>query len=177
MGASGARSKRKGSSFERDIAKFLTDSYNETFIRTSNSGAYTGGKNSFRRKTLDRGRESVFLGDIAPPENWEVVIECKNYKELDFHNIISNDSSRINKWLDEVRFDAETLFHILFFKISRKGTYLAIPVEDLTIILDGFGSSGGVIYPYEGTLYWILPIDRYEKIKNYIKEKSKETQV
>ena len=38
-----SKSKIKGSSFEREIAKELSDLYNESFVRTPSSGAYVGG--------------------------------------------------------------------------------------------------------------------------------------
>ena len=45
-------SKNKGSGFERDVAKYLSDTYGESFIRAPGSGAYTGGSNNFRKKSL-----------------------------------------------------------------------------------------------------------------------------
>ena len=41
--------KAKGSGFEREIAKYLSDVYGESFIRAPGSGAYIGGKNQNRR--------------------------------------------------------------------------------------------------------------------------------
>jgi len=43
-----SKSKNKGSSFERDIAKLLSETFGESFIRVTNSGAYIGGK--YRKK-------------------------------------------------------------------------------------------------------------------------------
>jgi hypothetical protein len=37
--------KAKGSGFEREIAKYLSEKYGESFIRAPGSGAYIGGKN------------------------------------------------------------------------------------------------------------------------------------
>ena len=42
--------KAKGSSWERDVAKFLTTLYGETFIRAPGSGAYVGGVNTKRKE-------------------------------------------------------------------------------------------------------------------------------
>ena len=39
--------KQKGNAWERDVAKDLSETFNENFIRVPNSGAYTGGANVF----------------------------------------------------------------------------------------------------------------------------------
>ena len=43
-----SKSKAKGSSYERDLAKFLSEKYNGSFVRVPNSGAYIGGSNFHR---------------------------------------------------------------------------------------------------------------------------------
>ena len=40
-----SKSKNKGSSYEREVANFLSAAYGESFIRAPGSGAYVGGKN------------------------------------------------------------------------------------------------------------------------------------
>ena len=35
-----SKSKAKGSSYERELAKFLSEKYNGSFVRVPNSGAY-----------------------------------------------------------------------------------------------------------------------------------------
>ncbi len=49
-----SKSKNKGSSFERDIARQLSELFGESFIRVTNSGAYIGGKNTTRKDTLSQ---------------------------------------------------------------------------------------------------------------------------
>ena len=48
--------KAKGSGYERDVAKFLTELYGESFIRAPGSGAYVGGRDrwhcDFRRQLV-----------------------------------------------------------------------------------------------------------------------------
>ena len=46
------KSKNKGKSWERDVCNFLSELYNQSFIRVPNSGAFVGGKNEFRKETL-----------------------------------------------------------------------------------------------------------------------------
>ena len=50
--------KTKGSGFEREIAKYLSDIYGESFIRAPGSGAYVGGKNQ-SRTAEDRGQRKA----------------------------------------------------------------------------------------------------------------------
>ena len=40
--------KQKGNVWEREVAKDLSEVFNENFIRVPNSGAYTGGANFHR---------------------------------------------------------------------------------------------------------------------------------
>ena len=45
-----SKQKIKGATWERDVAKHLTEIYGETFIRVPHSGAYIGGSNKLRKK-------------------------------------------------------------------------------------------------------------------------------
>ena len=51
--------KAKGSGFEREIAKYLSEKYGESFIRAPGSGAYIGGKNQFMTKQKKRHIEKT----------------------------------------------------------------------------------------------------------------------
>ena len=59
-----SKSKAKGSSYERDLAKFLSEKYNGSFVRVPNSGAYIGGSNFHRATNLSEGQVRGFKGDI-----------------------------------------------------------------------------------------------------------------
>ena len=52
--------KAKGSGFEREVAKFLSDLYGESFIRAPGSGAYIGGKNQHRTTVGPKSGTAVF---------------------------------------------------------------------------------------------------------------------
>ena len=62
--------KAKGSAWERDVAKFLTGLYGETFIRAPGSGAYVGGTNKVRKEILHEGQVRAFKGDIVPGQSF-----------------------------------------------------------------------------------------------------------
>jgi len=85
-----SRAKAKGNAWEREVAKHLSEIFNENFMRVPNSGAYTGGANIFRVSDLTESQRRMMDGDIIVPEsisNWK--FECKNYKELDFHGFFT----------------------------------------------------------------------------------------
>ena len=56
--------KQKGNAWERDVAKDLSETFNENFIRVPNSGAYTGGANVFRIDQLTEQQKRMMDGDI-----------------------------------------------------------------------------------------------------------------
>ena len=83
-----SKSKTKGSSFEREVAKELSDLYNESFVRTPSSGAYIGGSNVARKEVLSEGQIQSFRGDIIPPDDWKYFnVECKSYADFPFHQL------------------------------------------------------------------------------------------
>ena len=95
--------KAKGSGYEREVAKFLTETYGETFIRAPGSGAYVGGKNQLRKEFLHEGQIRAMKGDIIPPFDWKHFnCECKNYAELPFHQLIQGECKQLENWLAQL---------------------------------------------------------------------------
>jgi len=173
----GKQSKDKGKRYEREIAKFLTSIYNEPFTRVPYSGAFVGGKNATRRNQLSYEQEKAFKGDIIPPENWNLVIECKNYDKLSggLAAIIRGESIQLNKWIKELRGDAGELAanysenldpHILFLKITRVGEWVIVPSW---MAVSGIPN---IIYFYEMDEYHIYDIKYFTKLKDKIKQRS-----
>lgn len=123
-----SRSKIKGSGFEREVAKYLTETYQESFIRNnSGSGAYIGGKNTFRKASLTEGQIRHTKGDIVPPESWRKFnAEAKFYSDLSFHQLWDT-CPQIESWLDQLMAVADPGdVNILFAKFNRKGRYVAV---------------------------------------------------
>lgn len=124
-------SKNKGSGFERELAKFLTEHYGEQFIRSPGSGAYTGGNNSHRRQVLHNGQVRSFKGDIIPGESFELLnCEAKFYADFAFHQLFE-ECSTLETWIKQVM-DAsdEGDLNILFMKFNRKGRYVAVQANN-----------------------------------------------
>lgn len=120
-------SKAKGSSFEREVAKYLTQLYGETFIKAPGSGAYTGGSNSIRKQFLHEGQIRNFKGDIVPGLSFPLFnAEAKFYADFSFHQLFS-DSLQLETWLNQLitAADQDDL-NILFMKFNRKGKFVAV---------------------------------------------------
>ena len=130
------KSKAKGNTGEYRFAEIFTSIFGRNFKRnTSGSGAAFGGGNfSIKLKGRDTSQVLHDLGDIVPPTGYYVVSECKNYKEFEFHKLLTNKGTKtiIWDWIQEVRYDARfsekfMLPHWLGFKITRRGEYICLP--------------------------------------------------
>lgn len=97
----GARSKQKGNGFERVIAGMLTEWSGKDFQRVPNSGALR-----WRNKTWT-------YGDVLPPPEWPLVIECKHHAEVSVDDLLGNrklglwDSQIGTWWIDQTLPDCE----------------------------------------------------------------------
>ena len=113
--------KQKGNAWERDVAKDLSETFNENFIRVPNSGAYTGGANVYRIDQLTEQQKRMMDGDImVPPCLSRFKIECKNYKSFDFHQLF-NENKTLDKWITQAEFG---LLWFLVIKVTRKGSFI-----------------------------------------------------
>jgi len=123
----GSPSKRKGSTWERAICKFLGDVIGGSFIRVPNSGAFIGRSNSVRKDYLSGGQIRAAKGDIIPPDNLpKLVIEAKSYKDFPFHQLMSpGNCKQIDEWISQTKDcidDGDVWF--LIIKINNKGSYI-----------------------------------------------------
>jgi hypothetical protein len=131
--------KAKGSGFEREIAKYLSEKYSESFIRAPGSGAYIGGKNQSRTQILHEGQIRSFKGDIVPGQTFtKMNVECKFYADFPFHLLLSGECKVIDAWLEQLMDVADPDdCNILFMKFNRKGRYIAVQSK-LTWVTDNF---------------------------------------
>lgn len=129
----GAKSKNKGKGFEREVAKYLSELYEESFIRVPQSGAYTGGKNAVRREVLSEGQTRAHKGDIIPPDGWQYFnCECKNYAGFTFHKLFQDQEiPLLESWITQVldAGDPDDL-NIIFMKFDRIGRYVAFQLPN-----------------------------------------------
>lgn len=127
-------SKNKGNRFEREVAQLLTDALQVgEFQRTKGSGAFYGKSNQTRLKTASQSAIRAMRGDIIPPDDIDLVVECKNHKSFPggFHSILYGESKQLDQWLSEVYSDSQNnkIPNFLVFKITGTGglTFLALP--------------------------------------------------
>lgn len=123
--------KAKGSSWERDVARYLTEQFGQTFIRAPGSGAYVGGTNNVRKQFLHQGQIRSFKGDIVPGESFPAMnAECKSYKDFPFHQLFQGSVKILDQWIEQCMAAADTGdFNILFMKFNRKGRYVAFQAQ------------------------------------------------
>ena len=124
---SGAKSKNKGKTYERDVANFLSELYQESFTRVPYSGAYVGGKNIVRTETLSESQTRGFKGDIIPPDTFPLlVIEAKNYCELQWHNLaLGKEVKQLDTFIQQAQESCEANDKwLLCVKISRQGEFV-----------------------------------------------------
>ena len=134
-----SRHKAKGLGFEREIAKYISQKYSESFIRAPGSGAYIGGKNQSRTQILHEGQIRSFKGDIVPGQTFtKMNVECKFYADFPFHLLLSGECKVIDGWLEQLMDVADPDdCNILFMKFNRKGRYIAVQSK-LTWVTDNF---------------------------------------
>jgi|TARA_R110000751_G_scaffold89176_3_gene175952 hypothetical protein len=132
-------SKNKGSGFERETARFLTETYEESFIRAPGSGAYVGGKNQSRTEILHEGQIRSFKGDIVPGQSFHKLnVECKFYADFPFHLLLTGSCRVLEEWLDQLMdVHDEGDFDVLFMKFNRKGRFVCVPSK-YTFVSDQF---------------------------------------
>jgi Holliday junction resolvase len=121
--------KAKGSAWENEVARYLSDLYGESFIRAPHSGAYIGGINTSRKSRLDESQIKTFKGDIIPGESFGAMnIECKSYKDFPFHQVVQGSCKILNEWIGQLLQVADQGdCSLLFMKFNRKGRYVAVP--------------------------------------------------
>ena len=130
--------KAKGSNWERDVARFLTTLYGETFIRAPGSGAYVGGVNTKRKEILHEGQVRAFKGDIVPGQSFpNFNAECKSYKTFAFHRLLFPDPLPIlEEWISQLMDVADPDdFNILIMKFNHIGKYIAVEYSSCGVLL------------------------------------------
>jgi hypothetical protein len=124
-----SKSKAKGNAWELEVAKFLASLYNESFIRIPSSGAFVGGKNTFRKTQIDSAQLQGKKGDIHPPEAWKHWnIECKSYADFPFHQLWYADVKILDSWIAQQKeVEDEGDLNLILIKISRKEKWVVYP--------------------------------------------------
>jgi hypothetical protein len=123
----GVNGKNKGSSWEREVVRIFKELYkHDGFERNAFSGSLYGGSNRFRMSGKDKSHTGSVVGDIIVPSAFPMTLECKAYKELDFHNIIQGSSKVLDEWIRQAEEDSKSVEKdfVLIIKINNKGIFV-----------------------------------------------------
>lgn len=126
----GNGNKDKGKRVEREVCELLGGVFGLSFTRVPNSGAFTGGRNFNRVKTLSQGQNLLYRGDIIPPDELRnLVVEVKSRQEFAFHQLVSDcGCSELEKWIGQVelnwRENERKGMFLLVFKPNRRGYFV-----------------------------------------------------
>lgn len=146
--------KRKGNSFERTVAKILSERFNLVFARTVSSGAYTGGQNVKNADALTEEQKLIYTGDIRCPVNFVFTVECKNYKSLDFYDLF-NTSSVIYSWYRQSESDSK-LLNKKPLLIVKTNNHKPIAFVDVKYLLEKKVDTSKVVFTHKGkAVFWL----------------------
>lgn len=155
------KNKNKGKGWERDVCKIMETYFGGSWLRTWGSGNFVGGMNMHRLAKLSEGQIHNNKGDIVPPDEYDIVIECKAYKEFAFNTLLSTGNSILNGWIDQVELDIldDNEFYFIVFKINNKGSYIVVNTKFMSAGLQT--SNNFSMYKYKGNNYMITEFTKF----------------
>jgi Holliday junction resolvase len=156
----GRKSKEKGKRGERELCSLLTNFFEKPFLRVPNSGSFLGGKNIKREKKIDDSQKVVLKGDIIPPDKFEnLLIECKNYKNINFLKIFNGNNSTIDSWIRQcLDIVHEKNVWFICFKITNRGWFSIVPEKFFSFEIF---SGNYMIYKYNQEKYIIVSLSSF----------------
>ena len=165
--------KNKGNGWERDVCKYFGELFGGNWTRTLGSGNFLGGKNAFRRQFVSKNQSQMMFGDISAPDEYNVIIECKAYKDISFNKIIDGNCAQLNTWIqqneDDLKTKGDNSFQMIVFKINGRGKYVCLPIdESFTSNLKSY-----MLYNYNNKSYILINMDNLKTIKEHLINKFK----
>ena len=115
----GKRSRNKGATFERKVAKTLQTAYNEEFVRTPQSGGFV--KNN--------AKAGEFRGDVIPADEGvssKLHIECKNAKTWS-----------LSQWLKQAQSDCPKgkIPCVVFHQDGTSNDFITMSLKDFLSLI------------------------------------------
>lgn len=108
-------SRAKGATFERKIAKMLTEALGIEFKRSPGSGAYA---------TVNK--MGAFKGDIITESPFPYCIECKKYADFNLEDLVTGTKSGILKWFEQLNREKGKDKGILIFQRDHGKIMMAL---------------------------------------------------
>ena len=164
-----SKSKSKGNAWELEVAKFLSTTYNDSFVRVPSSGAFVGGKNNFRKTQISAEQLQGKKGDIHPPAAWKYWnLECKSYADFPFHQLWYTDVKILDAWIQQQKdVEDEGDLNLILIKISRKDKWVVYPEGLGFEITRSLGYKGWTFAQWDQ--FWTVEKNR-ELVKQYSNE-------
>lgn len=159
-----AKSKQKGNRFEADVAKTLSERFQERlgvevgFRRTLDSGAFYGGSNA--TKTETHNLDYAVFGDIVSPRDFRFIIECKHYSTAPKLNSLFDGYAEWDGWIGEAEYDSKTSGKdwVLVMKYNHVKPMVIIETKHLDLSL----FSHHIIYK---TSYSVIRFEEFLKLE------------
>jgi hypothetical protein len=149
--AMGRKSIVKGSTFERKVAKILSEWVGFKLVRTPMSGAWSGSDSD------------IWPND--PTNIFQLSVECKCTEGWNFHQIMLGIGPFFD-WLQQAVDQAHPdQAPILIFSANRKPTYICLPV--LIMPLDGFSVSAKLFIFRGQRTFMITVLDQFVQRVRY----------
>lgn len=125
--AAGKRSKRKGNTFERDVAKMLQEWWQDgDFVRTPSSGGWQKDREGFRS-----------FGDITTnSKDFPFSVECKFHAEWDLGQFFTSPKAYcVHQWRQQaVEETPDNYWSLLIMKANRKPILVAFDSKGLELL-------------------------------------------
>ena len=119
-------SKKKGSKFERNIAKWFTSWTGFKFQRTPYSGA-----NHYNKDLAS----DIMCSDERHAHRCKISIECKSYRDIKFeHLLLGNKGAEIEKFWEQVNRDATRSNKVPILCMR----YNSMPSNDFFFVFPGY---------------------------------------
>ena len=172
-----SKSKTKGKSGEREVCKIFAEVFGGSWMRTPTSGAFTGGKNLFRAKTLSESQLLNNTNDIVPPDEYKnCSLEVKSYSDFEFHHLYREDGNKtLNKWIDQVfesGIDMDKSFPMICMKFNRIGWFCCVWGNKLGEI--DYNKLNHTKFVYDDNVYYVFELNAFiNTFKEELKEKFK----
>lgn len=172
-----SKSKTKGKSGEREVCKIFAEVFGGSWTRVFTSGAFTGGKNLFRAKTLSQSQLLNNTNDIVPPDEYKnCSLEVKSYSDFEFHHLYREDGNKtLNKWIDQVfesGIDMDKSFPMICMKFNRIGWFCCVWGDKLGEI--DYNKLNHTKFVYDDNVYYVFELNAFiNTFKEELKEKFK----
>lgn len=121
-----SKAKSKGNSLERAVCEIMKETFGGSWLRVPSSGAFTGGKNAWRKEAISAKQTGAMTGDIIPDDSMQgLSIECKNYADFSWSGVLLGKNKQIDGWIEQAAEAAKSDHNLwlLIMKFNNQGIW------------------------------------------------------